>query len=278
MEKTEEKTELQSVQQKIKLFDTLLRTSTDGIVITDFNQNIIMVNEAFCNFFGKDIGELAETNLFVWLEQLDGDAPKRWANMEKGVRKEGESRDVEFTKTTNDTALHMSVNASVIERVAEAENGGIVSIWRDVTEKKRAEEALQEREAQLSTILSSSAVGILYAENRKIKWANEAMVEMFGYKDVEEYIGKDSRMFYPTDEEYERVGKAVYESLKGGRDASTDAKFVRKDGSIFDGHVKISAPDPSKPISGTIANLIDITEITERKRAEEALKKSEDNY
>ena len=47
------KDDMEGARQTIRFFETLLRASTDGIVITDITQNIIIVNEAFCSFFGK---------------------------------------------------------------------------------------------------------------------------------------------------------------------------------------------------------------------------------
>ncbi|NUN24460.1 MAG: PAS domain-containing protein, partial [Candidatus Jettenia caeni] len=57
-------------QHTIKFFEKLLRASSDGIVITDAAHNIIVVNEAFCDFFGRQHREVIETDLFFWLEQL----------------------------------------------------------------------------------------------------------------------------------------------------------------------------------------------------------------
>ncbi len=160
MSKHARRGELEARQQTIKFFETLLRASTDGIVITDATQNIVMVNEAFCTFFGRRWQEVIETNLYVWLEQLNAAAPRRWAELEQHVRLEGTCRDVEFRMwcpatagsiegTTKDGERHLSVNASLLERVTDKEGGGIISIWRDITERVRMEEALQETRDEL---------------------------------------------------------------------------------------------------------------------------------
>jgi len=145
----------------------------------------------------------------------------------------------------------------------------------DITERKGTEKALQESRQLLQTILDASPIGIGYVEDRKLTWGNHAMLELFGLKKEEDYQGKSAGILYPTDREYERVGKIVYDGLKSKGEAETEAKFMRKDGSIFDGYLRISAPDPSQPKKGTIATIIDISE---RKRAEEALRESEEKY
>jgi hypothetical protein len=59
-------------------------------------QNIVVVNEAFCDFFGQRWRNVAETSLFAWLERLDPGASRRWAEMERCVHLEGMCHGVEF--------------------------------------------------------------------------------------------------------------------------------------------------------------------------------------
>ena len=145
----------------------------------------------------------------------------------------------------------------------------------EITERKRAESALRESETLLRSILSTSPVGIVLAEDRVMRWANEAWMEMFGFEDEREFVGQSGRMIYPSDAEYERVGKALYESLQTGRITSVDATLLRTDGSLFDGHIRMKAlgtPDLPK------ATVAAISDISERKRAEEALRQSEKRF
>ncbi len=143
------KSELESMQQTIKFFETLLRASNDGIVITDATQNIVVVNEAFCDFFGRRWRDVVETNLFVWLDQLDAGARMRWAELGQRVYLEGDCRAVEFQIPWEGRVRHLSVNASLLERVADEETGVIISTWRDITERKRAEEQIRRYAADL---------------------------------------------------------------------------------------------------------------------------------
>jgi PAS domain S-box-containing protein len=147
------KTELEATHQRIKFFETLLHASTDGIVITNPTQNIIVVNEVFCTFFDRHQSEVAETNLFVWLGQFDVDAPQRWAKLEQRVRTTGSCRDIEFWRQVQHEIRYFSVNASLLERVADEEVGLIISIWRDITEHKRAEEEVRRYEEHLEELV-----------------------------------------------------------------------------------------------------------------------------
>lgn len=143
MRKKSRKGELEATQQTVKFFETLLRASADGILISDATQTIVMVNDAFCSFLGRQWREVVETSMFTWLEQFDTNSLNRWAELEKHVHFEGSCSNVEFQMTAKNGVKHFSVNASLLERIADEERGVIISIWHDITDLKGAEEALK---------------------------------------------------------------------------------------------------------------------------------------
>ena len=89
----------------------------------------------------------------------------------------------------------------------------------DIDERKRAEESLQSTERMLRSILSTSPVGIGLARDRQMIWVNEAWVKLFGFENEKEddYLEQDTRMFYPSDEEYERAGRILYTAVHAGQ-------------------------------------------------------------
>ncbi len=149
------------------------------------------------------------------------------------------------------------------------------ALLHEITERKRAETALRESETLLRSILSTSPIGIGLADDRTMKWANEAWMEMFGFEDEHEVVGQGARIIYPSEAEYERVGEALYESLRTGQVTSVDATLRRKDGSLFDGHIRMKSLATPELTMATVAA---ISDISERKRAEEALRQSEKRF
>ncbi|MBN1762264.1 MAG: PAS domain S-box protein [Methanomicrobia archaeon] len=148
----------------------------------------------------------------------------------------------------------------------------------EVTEHKHMEELLWKSKESLRNILSASPIGIGIVKDRKLSWTNDRMVEMMGFTpddDPYEYIGQSAEVIYASKEEYERVGRIFYNALKGAKLAEVDAKLKRRDGSLFDGHIIMSFLDPSDPVKGAIATILDISW---RKQAEETLQQSEKVY
>ncbi len=149
MSEMKRKGELEATRQTIQFFEAVLRASADGVVITDASQNIILVNEAFCRFLGTRPRDVVETNLCTWLEHAHMDAPSRWAELEGRVHRQGRSLNADFQFSFNNKQRCLRVNASELDRVAGQDRGIIISIWRDITEQKQAEEELAEHREHL---------------------------------------------------------------------------------------------------------------------------------
>ena len=157
----------------------------------------------------------------------------------------------------------------------EGNIAGLAGVILDITERKRAEQALRDSEQLLKGILSTSPVGISFTHDRKIKWVNEAWLKMLGFDDEQECVGQDTRILYPSEEEYRRIGKAIYTDLESQEVTKTDVTFKRKDGSVFDAHLRMKLLDPSSPDKGSVAAVADISAW---KKAEQALRASETRY
>ena len=142
---------------------------------------------------------------------------------------------------------------------------------RLIEEKWATEQALRESQHMLQTILGTSPVGICLVEDGRIIWINDAFKELFGFDCEEDYEEKDSSILYAAEEDYVRIGR-IYDELVDGTTKATDAKWKRKDGSVFDGHVMMRAVDPTDPGAGVICGLSDISW---RKRAERFILQSE---
>ena len=149
------------------------------------------------------------------------------------------------------------------------------SIWifEDVTERKRTEEALQQLSRTQTAILDNSTVGIALVRNRAFEWVNPRMAELFRFP-LERLQGSPTRLIYPDDAAYQRITD-LYPLLARGEKLSLELELLRGDGSRFWCRLGGKAVDPAHPLDGTIWIAEDFTE---RKRAEEALRDSEERF
>ena len=247
-------------QQAVKFFETLLHASTDGIVITDATQNILVVNDAFCTFFGRHWREVTETSLRTWLGHTDPGAPQRWTELEQRVRCAGECRDAEFQITMNGDVRHLSVNASLLERMAGEEGGVIISTWRDITERKCAEEALRMKDSALAASINAIAITDRHAN---LTYMNRSFLDMWGYDHQHEVLGNPATAFWQVEEEAAQVVQA----LRTNRGWIGELRARRKDGSLFSVQVSASmVSDDAGELTYMLASFVDISE---RKQAEE---------
>jgi len=86
----------------------------------------------------------------------------------------------------------------------------------DITELHEAKTKIEEFNELKSSILDATPHAIIYVENRKIIFANNAVESVFGWK-PEELTGKSIRMLFRSDEDYRKVGKVVYDTLERER-------------------------------------------------------------
>ncbi len=151
---------------------------------------------------------------------------------------------------------------------------GIVGTSRDITEYKRAERELRESETRFRSTFENAPIGMtIVSADGRILQTNRAHCEFLGYSE-QELAGMDILDFtYPEDrEETTRVIRQMWEG--GPRIERYRERYVRKSGEVVWGEVNVSIIiDAEGRLNYSIAQIVDITE---RRRAEEALSENEE--
>ncbi|MEA1958197.1 MAG: PAS domain S-box protein, partial [Chloroflexota bacterium] len=143
---------------------------------------------------------------------------------------------------------------------------GFITVTRDVTERKRAEQELRESQEMSRGMLESAATGIYLVQDGKFKYLSPPMAEISGYA-IDDLLESNS-MEYIHPDDRERVRDRAVENLKGVSDLPHEFRFMREDGNP----VWILEKVASIEYKGRRAAIGSFMDITERKRMEEILK------
>ncbi|UCG51360.1 MAG: PAS domain S-box protein [Candidatus Latescibacterota bacterium] len=151
---------------------------------------------------------------------------------------------------------------------------GLLGVSRDITERRRAEQAVRESNDRLQSVLRVAPVGIGVVCDRVIVQVNDRLCEMIGYT-PEELLGKNARILYPSQEDYDYVGKEKYDQIRKQGTATVETRWKRKDGGVIQILLSSTPLDPENLSAGVTFTALDITA---RKKAERALRESEEKY
>ena len=139
----------------------------------------------------------------------------------------------------------------------------VIVAFSDVTESKRAAEALRESEERYRRLVETSPDGISVIENGRIRYANPAAMALVGAREAGEMLGRQALEFV-ADESKAIATRRIEATLAGERDTVGEVRLCRLDGSLMD----VEAIGIRMPYEGRAALLVIQRDITERKRAE----------
>jgi PAS domain S-box-containing protein len=259
--KTEER--LKESEQKYRL---LFETSLDYIVQMDREGRYLAANPATAKSLGVPLDELVGKTIF---EVQPQEVAQRRLEMVRKALDEWQPQIFE------DERAGRYFNHIYIPTKISDQKEAVQMIARDITERRKMEEALRQSEENYKTLFNSAVIGmyVLDVETMKVVMGNRAAAEMAGFSSVGEGIGINPLDFViPEDREQvlEIAGKEFEQDLRQTHEVRVGAK----DGGI--GWISISSARIMH--EGRLAALVSITDITERKKMEEALRQSEERY
>ena len=160
--------------------------------------------------------------------------------------------------------------------VAAAEPGrGYVFLMEDVTERRRADEALERLVREQDAVLQNAVTGIIFVKDRKIVRCNRRFEELFGYGPGE-LLHLSTRFMFSSDEEYKAGGETLYEPVWRGETVYVERRHVRKDGSLIWCSISGRAVQPGDAAQGSVWLFDDITQEHEsEERVQRALAEQE---
>ena len=249
------------VLQARESLETWLDSMSDSVMIVNTDYSVQFVNKAATDRFDTNVGDICWNTLKQDVQCLNCPMQHYLA---------GNKEPSEHASNVGDRQYDV-VAAPLLNPDSSL---SIIEVLRDVTERKQAEEALRESEERYRFLVELSPEAIFVAIEGKHVFTNSAGLKLFGASSPDQIIGKPV-----MDAIHPDYREAVAERIRKAMETGTappvmEEKFVRLDGTVIDVEVR-GAP---LVYQGKPAMQVFISDITERKRAQESLRLSEQNF
>ena len=250
--------------QKERLYRLLFEQSPLGVFHIDENGIIVSCNDHFV----KIIGSSREALVGLDMKKLPDQ------KLVRQLRKALAGSHAFYKDTYHSVTAKKSTPVKVYFSPLIIEDGtlvGCTGIIEDITEQKRSEEALRQSETYYRAIFETSGSAMLIIEQDTIiSGININFEKMFGYPKLE-VEGKKSwtQLVHPDDMEWMKKYHYLRRSAPFEAPRNYELRFFTRNGDLRHGYLSVDM------ISGTKRSVVSIVDITDRKQAEEAVRKSE---
>jgi PAS domain S-box-containing protein len=270
--------ELREQQKQIiqlkDFYELILESVNEGIWVIDANDRITYINRGMTTIAGIPREHMLGVNVWEYFATSTRGEFQTYA-----VQTKETLRPVHYEAVTVITPAgrHSYQSGWLIPVVKQGQFDGMLVTTQDVTERHQLEEALRRQEAHLRGIFENAAIGIVIVDKT---WhfieANTKMLQMFGYTWEELAQLTPKEITYPDDISItaEYIQKLMARQMTSFQ---MEKRYVRKDGSLFWAitYIAVLTYDATGAVSAALAITIDITQ---RKWAEEALRRSEERF
>jgi len=263
---TERKTIEDQLRKSEENYRSLIEHASDAIYLVDYEGNLTDANESMCKMTGYSRDELLHMNI----EQLIDPEQLKTDPVQHGRRSPGQSvmRERRLVHK-NGQLFEVEVNVKTFT------DDRTLVIARDITDRKRMEAELREAELKFRTLAEKSMVGVYISQHERFTYINPRFAEIFGYEPNELINTPGSTIDLIINEEDQAKVRASIEARNRGEieSANYEVRGKRKDGTS--NHVEFYGSRVM--VNGQPAIIGTLLDITERKRAEAILIRSEAN-
>ncbi|MFA5374824.1 MAG: PAS domain S-box protein [Dehalococcoidia bacterium] len=272
---TERKRVEEALRESEQKYRLLADNASDVIILMDMNAKPVFYSSSITRLLGYSVEEALTGSMEGRMPpaSIEKAVKSFMAGLDREKRHPGSSpgQILELEMIRKDGSIIWTEMMVSFVRDSNGEPTGIMGIIRDVTQHKRAEEALRESEEKYSTLVENATDGVTIIQDQVIKFANKHMSEMSGYT-VKELTGMSTFDLVPPD--FIPVLKERFAQRVKNQDVSEtfNTRMLCKDGTVKE----IENSTRLIQYEGKPAALGISRDITERKRMEEALRESEE--
>jgi len=268
-------TELKESEKKLResegKLEAMLGSLAEHMSMMDKDLNIIWANKTAMNIFGDNL--VGKKCYEVYHQRNKPCEPYPCLTLrafQDGKVHEHDTQVVD--RDGNKRYFHCNANVALTDE--QGKPTAVLEISKDITEQKLNQQALKESEEKFRSLAEQSPNMIFINKGGKIVYANKKCEEITGYKREELYSPDFDFMNLITPESLDQIKDIIRKRSKGEDIKPYEYTIITKTGR------KIEVINSSKLIQydGETAILGVVTDITERKLAEEALRESEHSY
>ena len=258
------------LQESEEKYRTILENTEEGYFEIDLSGSLAFFNESLTRILGYPQSELKGMNY------RDYTTPETARKMYEaftevyGTGKPAKVMDYEIIRKDG-SPIVVSMSASLIQDAA-GKPLGFRGVVRDITERKRAEEALRASEERYRTVLEANPDPVVvYDIDGKLIYFNPAFAEVFGWS-LEERLGKKMDLFVP-EENWPETRMMIEKMLAGVSFSGVETHRYTKDGDVIP--VSISGSTYRDGDGNPIGSVNTLRNISEQKKLEAQLQRAQ---
>ena len=249
--------------QSDEMFRIVFDHAPIGNCLVSLDGRFLRVNSAFCHMLGYSESELLSMTFGEVTHPDDLSSSNEWVhNLLSGKSTPPDLEKRYLHKTGN---VVWGIVRSFLLRDAGGHPLFFSTSIQDITERKRAEEALKESEERFRILLDQGFDGIFIHENLIILDLNQRMADISGYSPSELLQSNVINLFTPDSQ------RRIHDYISSGNGGYYEVELQRKDGRV----VNIEAFGSPCKFHGRDARIVAIRDITEQKRLQEQLRQAQ---
>ncbi|MFC1999644.1 PAS domain S-box protein [Chloroflexota bacterium] len=258
---TERKRAEENLERRERYYRALIEKFSEAVVILDREGNIVYQSPSYERVLGYVPHEEIGMNMFNNIHPDDiGNVAEAFNVL---LQNPGDSIATEVRAHHPDGSW-FNIEATATNLLDDSGVGGVVVNFRDVTERKKAEESLQESEQRYAAVVEQAMDGVMIAQDEVYKFINRSVEEMTGYTRQE--LEDRPLLDLVVPESRGAVAKRYYSRLAGEPlSAEYEVRLLCKDGTVKE----IESRSRTIDYQGRPATLAIVRDITERKYMEE---------
>jgi PAS domain S-box-containing protein len=272
-------TERKQADRTLRLTQYTVEHSGDAVYWIDEHGRFVHVNEAACTSLGYARDELLSLSVGDIDPQVPHEKwPDQWAELHERQNTQFKSRH----RTKGGRVFPVEISASLVPFEG---NEYVCAFARDVTERTKAEEDLVRAQALLTAAIEQSPTGIIIADapDAKVRSANAAALAIYGGsptggKPAHIHERADQwEIFHPNRQPFAFDELPLTQAVLTGKTSrNIEAVIHRADGE--DRWVLANASPVRSPDGEVIAGIVVFTDISGRRKAQKALRESEEKF